>query len=134
MSRDKKEDPQDKQKRLIKCYLKMNALDYEWLAEKALSTVTTVRNWMSTKPIPEAKMKHIMSLIGGSSAAPEAKPAAHQELQTGGNETYRLALPRDLIEVLRSAAAADSVTLEEYVNATMAAKAVELRLSQQRQA
>lgn len=47
----------------IKAWLKINDIDYLWLAEQCGVSENTVRNWMAKAPIPPRKQQLIMKLI-----------------------------------------------------------------------
>lgn len=48
---------------VIKKWLKSHKKNYAWLARQCFVGEGTVKNWMSTKPIPEAKLALIKTMI-----------------------------------------------------------------------
>lgn len=60
----------------IKAWLKMNGIDYLWLAEQCGVSENTVRNWMAKAPIPPRKQQLIMKLINQMPAEPIEAPGA----------------------------------------------------------
>ena len=60
----------------VKAWLKMNGIDYHWLAEQCGVSENTVRNWMAKAPIPPRKQQLIMKLINQMPADPIAAPGA----------------------------------------------------------
>lgn len=57
-------------KRELKAWLKMQGLDYSWIADQCGVTEVTVRNWMSQKTIPELKMQLIRKMQAQMPAPP----------------------------------------------------------------
>lgn len=60
----------------VKAWLKVNGIDYLWLAEQCGVSENTVRNWMAKAPIPPRKQQLIMKLINQLPADPIAAPGA----------------------------------------------------------
>lgn len=58
----------------VKAWLKMNGIDYLWLAEQCGVSENTVRNWMAKAPIPPRKQQLIMKLITQMPADPITAP------------------------------------------------------------
>ncbi len=58
----------------IKAWLKMNGIDYLWLAEQCGVSENTVRNWMAKAPIPPRKQQLIMKLINQMPPEPIEPP------------------------------------------------------------
>ena len=58
----------------VKAWLKMNGIDYLWLAEQCGVSENTVRNWMAKAPIPPRKQQLIMKLINQMPSDPIAAP------------------------------------------------------------
>ena len=58
----------------VKAWLKMNGIDYLWLAEQCGVSENTVRNWMAKAPIPPRKQQLIMKLINQMPADPIVAP------------------------------------------------------------
>lgn len=58
----------------IKAWLKMNGIDYLWLAEQCGVSENTVRNWMAKAPIPPRKQQLIMKLINQMPPEPIEAP------------------------------------------------------------
>lgn len=60
----------------IKAWLKMNGIDYLWLAEQCGVSENTVRNWMAKAPIPPRKQQLIMKLINQMPPEPIEPPTS----------------------------------------------------------
>lgn len=60
----------------IKAWLKMNGIDYLWLAEQCGVSENTVRNWMAKAPIPPRKQQLIMKLINQMPTEPIETPSS----------------------------------------------------------
>lgn len=60
----------------IKAWLKMNGIDYLWLAEQCGVSENTVRNWMAKAPIPPRKQQLIMKLINQMPPEPVEPPTS----------------------------------------------------------
>lgn len=60
----------------IKAWLKVNGIDYLWLAEQCGVSENTVRNWMAKAPIPPRKQQLIMKLINQMPADPIEPPGS----------------------------------------------------------
>ena len=60
----------------IKAWLKVNGIDYLWLAEQCGVSENTVRNWMAKAPIPPRKQQLIMKLINQLPSQPIEAPGS----------------------------------------------------------
>ena len=97
----------------VKAWLKINGIDYLWLAEQCGVSENTVRNWMAKAPIPPRKQQLIMKLIHQMPAESIQPPGA---VEVSPDVTLSVKMSADTYAQLVQAAQQGGKSVAELIN------------------
>ena len=97
----------------IKAWLKINGIDYLWLAEQCGVSENTVRNWMAKAPIPPRKQQLIMKLINQMPVDPIAPIGS---VEVSPDVTLSLKMAAETYAQLLQAAQQGGMSVAELIN------------------
>lgn len=103
---------------IIKKWLKSNKRTYAWLAERCAVAQGTVKNWMSSKPIPASKLKLINALIR------ETEPITITAiLENSMQQPYTIALDSTDYAIVKKAAGATGESIGKWTQRVLTEEA-----------